>query len=283
MHLEDFNSEARAQAERTVTTWADVPEWVAAVVRDRPYASVEALAETADRAAQSWGEAELEQALARHPRIGERVDGDGAEAAASRSEQSSMNDAPEDISAAIAAGNLEYERRFGRVFLIRAAGRSPQKMLSELQRRLRHDPATEAAEAVDQLRQIVALRLRGTFEEANDLPQREGAPMQSHLTTHVLDASSGDPAADLTVRLHDAEGAQLSEGQTDADGRLALGPEVLPTGNYALTFATGAYFDGLGRESFYPSVTVNFIIGDRAHYHVPLLLSPFAYSTYRGS
>lgn len=105
----------------------------------------------------------------------------------------------------------------------------------------------------------------------------------THLTTHVLDASRGVPAPGIAVALAGASGEELAAGVTDADGRLSLGPELLPVGAYTLSFATGAYFDGLGVESFYPSVTVAFSIRDGRHYHVPLLLSPFAYSTYRGS
>lgn len=105
----------------------------------------------------------------------------------------------------------------------------------------------------------------------------------SHLTTHVLDAARGVPAPGIAVALASAPGEEIAAGVTDADGRLALGPELLPPGDYTLSFATGDYFDGQGVDSFYPSVTVVFGIRDGRHYHVPLLLSPFAYSTYRGS
>lgn len=283
MHLEEFNSADADRAASIVSAWADVPVWVAELVRDRPYATVDELAASADRAAQSWGDAELEHALARHPRIGDRVEGGDADATASRSEQSGMNEASDEVAAAIAAGNAEYERRFGRVFLIRAAGRSAAEMLSELRRRLRHDAAEETAEAAEQLRQIAGLRLRGAFDALDDEPQSRGTEMTSHITTHVLDAASGDPATGVRVALATADGAVLAEGVTDDDGRLALGPETLSPGGYSLAFASGDYFRELGRESFYPSVTVSFVVGERAHYHVPLLLSPFAYSTYRGS
>lgn len=109
----------------------------------------------------------------------------------------------------------------------------------------------------------------------------------SHLTTHVLDATAGTPAAGVAIALHrhpaDAAPEPVAEGTTDADGRLALGPDVLSPGTYALTFETGAYFAGRGVETFYPLATIAFTVADAAHYHVPLLLSPFAYSTYRGS
>lgn len=118
--------------------------------------------------------------------------------------------------------------------------------------------------------------------------------MTSHVTTHVLDAASGRPASGLGIVLTaisgdavlaETPGIVLDHGDTDDDGRLSLGPESLDPGGYSLTFLTGAYFAARAVETFYPFVTVNFMVGDDAgtHYHVPLLLSPFAYSTYRGS
>jgi len=105
----------------------------------------------------------------------------------------------------------------------------------------------------------------------------------THLTTHILDATAGTPAAGVTVTLAHLDGATIDSAVTDADGRLALGPELLTAGDYALTFATGAYFRSRGIASFHPVATVAFTVSGEAHLHVPLLLSPFAYSTYRGS
>ncbi|MFT4156706.1 MAG: hydroxyisourate hydrolase [Microbacterium sp.] len=107
--------------------------------------------------------------------------------------------------------------------------------------------------------------------------------MTSHLTTHILDAASGFPAAGVAVVLHTSDGTEIERGVTDDDGRLGIGPEVLTPGEYTLVFDTAGYFAGRGVETFYPSVSVAFTVSDRPHYHVPLLLSPFAYSTYRGS
>jgi len=105
----------------------------------------------------------------------------------------------------------------------------------------------------------------------------------SHLTTHVLDATTGAPAAAVQVALTALDGAEIARGRTDADGRLALGPDALEVGDYALTFATGLYFAGRAMDTFYPTVSIAFSVEDLPHYHVPLLLSPFGYSTYRGS
>jgi 5-hydroxyisourate hydrolase len=107
----------------------------------------------------------------------------------------------------------------------------------------------------------------------------------SHVTTHVLDAVLGRPAVGVAVALLDADGGQVAAGATDADGRVSdLGPEALPAGEYRIVFETGAYFAASAVDGFYPRVTIDFELTDgTAHYHVPLLLSPFAYSTYRGS
>lgn len=107
----------------------------------------------------------------------------------------------------------------------------------------------------------------------------------SHVTTHVLDAALGQPAPGIPVALTGPEGTIIALGETDADGRVSeLGPAILPSGEYRIEFQTGAYFASSARATFYPRVTIEFIVGEPdEHYHVPLLLSPFAYSTYRGS
>ena len=107
----------------------------------------------------------------------------------------------------------------------------------------------------------------------------------STVTTHVLDTALGRPAAGVAVRLESAAGSVVASGVTDADGRVgALGPGDLAPGVYRIWFGTGDYFARDGRRTFYPEVTVTFAVEDGGgHYHVPLTLSPFAYSTYRGS
>ena len=113
----------------------------------------------------------------------------------------------------------------------------------------------------------------------------------SAITTHILDISLGRPASGVPVTLEfhapTDEWLILGRGVTDADGRvkdlLTAGSRITP-GSYRLTFDTGAYFAALNVDGFYPAVTVSFTIRDTMqHYHVPLLLSPFGYSTYRGS
>jgi 5-hydroxyisourate hydrolase len=111
------------------------------------------------------------------------------------------------------------------------------------------------------------------------------------VTTHVLDVARGKPAAGMTVTLDQGLGAKgwvlVGQGETDADGRLRTlmpaGKSLVP-GPYRLVFETGRYFGALGISTLYPHITIVFdAAAGEAHYHVPLLLSPFGYTTYRGS
>ncbi|MEO6411260.1 MAG: hydroxyisourate hydrolase [Pedococcus sp.] len=105
------------------------------------------------------------------------------------------------------------------------------------------------------------------------------------LSTHVLDTSLGSPAAGITVVLESVDGQGIGDGITDGDGRVGtIGPERLEAGDYRLRFASSGYFAARGVDAFYPEVVVVFTIADAdQHYHVPVLLNPFGYSTYRGS
>ena len=110
----------------------------------------------------------------------------------------------------------------------------------------------------------------------------------SYITTHVLDTSTGRPAAGVGVRLERRvadDWRDVGRGETDADGRLrSLAPAAPEPGVYRLTFDTGRYFDAQGGRGFYPFVTIVFETAPgQEHYHVPLLLNPYGYSTYRGS
>lgn len=101
------------------------------------------------------------------------------------------------------------------------------------------------------------------------------------VSTHVLDAALGRPAVGMAVRLERADGTPVADARTDDDGRVADLGSPGP-GAHRLVFGTGEWFAAQGRETFYPEVVVTFTLG-AGHHHVPLLLSPYAYSTYRGS
>ena len=107
----------------------------------------------------------------------------------------------------------------------------------------------------------------------------------SLISAHVLDAMVGVPAAGMKVTLAEETGEEIAAAVTDSDGRVGdLGPEKLPPGHYRVTFDTAAYFTSRGRDTFFPWVMVSFTVSEgEPHYHVPLLLSPYSYTTYRGS
>lgn len=111
---------------------------------------------------------------------------------------------------------------------------------------------------------------------------------RSPITTHILDLERGVPAAGVTVRLERLgdDWDLLGEGRTDDDGRASnlMGDRALEAGTYRLTFAVGPYHEAHLGRAFFPEVSVTFLVAETdRHYHVPLLLSPFGYSTYRGS
>lgn len=111
---------------------------------------------------------------------------------------------------------------------------------------------------------------------------------KTEITTHILDISLGQPAKNVHVWLESLDGQSVtlvSESQTDADGRAArLTPELLSSGHYRLCAAIGVYFKATGRETLYHTAIIDVMIdGKQDHYHLPLLISPYSYSTYRGS
>jgi 2-oxo-4-hydroxy-4-carboxy-5-ureidoimidazoline decarboxylase len=149
--LDTFNALPPHEAERELLTCCTAPRWAQTVAAGRPYASITAL-HTA--AAAALDDADLDPALAGHPRIGDRQTG-----GQSRREQSGVAAAPDDVLAALDKGNRAYEERFGHVYLVCATGRSAEDLLATLHARLSHDPATERAVALTELGAINRIRL----------------------------------------------------------------------------------------------------------------------------
>lgn len=158
--LDGFNALPEREARERLASCLPVPRWVDAVLAGRPYAGWPALEERAAGAAAQLSDEELAAALARHPRIGERARGGEHDAAFSAREQAGVDPLDADVARRLAEGNRAYTERFGRVFLIRAAGRSSSQILAELERRLGNDDPAERTETVTQLREIALLRLR---------------------------------------------------------------------------------------------------------------------------
>ncbi|MEV6415865.1 2-oxo-4-hydroxy-4-carboxy-5-ureidoimidazoline decarboxylase [Kribbella sp. NPDC051718] len=158
MNLQEFDTAPADELRPLLAACCDVPRWVDSVLEARPYADLAALTKVADEAARSLTNDEVARALAAHPRIGDRAQGESTEAAWSRKEQSGVGDDPV-VRDALAAGNREYEQRFNRVFLICATGLSATDMLTALRHRLTNDDTTETVVVHEELRKIALLRL----------------------------------------------------------------------------------------------------------------------------
>lgn len=158
-NLDAVNRASEDQATERLRACNAAPHWIAEVLAGRPYADLDAALDTAEQAARALPWAEVRTALDAHPRIGDRAQGEDTESRWSRSEQAAVGTSDTATQDALRAGNAAYERRFGHVFLIRAADRSAEEMLAELNRRLANDEAGERAEVTEQLAQITRLRL----------------------------------------------------------------------------------------------------------------------------
>lgn len=157
--LAAVNAQPGAAAERALLDCCASPAWAGRLAAGRPYQDRGALTAAADAALAGLPWPEVERALAAHPRIGERPAGGARDAGWSRREQSGVDAADPVTREALAAGNEEYERRFGHVYLVCAAGRSGDELLALLRARLGNDPDAERAVVREELRRIMRLRL----------------------------------------------------------------------------------------------------------------------------
>ncbi|MET3812519.1 2-oxo-4-hydroxy-4-carboxy-5-ureidoimidazoline decarboxylase [Arthrobacter sp. UYEF3] len=165
MLLQEFNQADRQEVLSVLRPCLDVPRWVDEIADQRPFSSIEDLLAFASRAASPLTKREVESALAHHPRIGDRALGNSSEARLSRDEQAALGEASGEVAAALAAGNRSYEEKFGRVFLIRAAGRSKDEILEALQARISHTADEEEPIVQQQLREIAVHRLQGVINQ----------------------------------------------------------------------------------------------------------------------
>ena len=281
MNLTELNALAPDAAAREFLRCCGSKRWAEAMTEARPFATVDAMTAAADAIWSSLDPSDWLEAFAAHPRIGAGGAGEageaGGDAAWSAAEQAGMSSATSDVRERLIEANREYEARFGYIFIVCATGRRADEMLRMLDERLENDPHIELRIAAEEQRKITRLRFDKLIES------------RGTITTHVLDTSRGRPADGLHVLLEISNGEgwnPVGHGITDANGRLAtLQARPLASGTYRLTFETAAYHRAQGMDApFYPNVAVTFVVGDvDAHYHVPLLLSPFGYSTYRGS
>ncbi|MEU3980936.1 2-oxo-4-hydroxy-4-carboxy-5-ureidoimidazoline decarboxylase [Streptomyces sp. NPDC026672] len=277
--------------------------WTRRLLAGRPYATPDDLYATADAATAALTPDDLAEAMAGHPPIGRPKPGDPASAR----EQRGMSGAPARLRAEMLELNLAYQERFGHVFLICATGLTAERMRDAAQERIGNPPAREREIVRTELGKINRIRLaRLVAEDRHTMSTGTTASV----STHILDTSVGRPAAGVSVRLaaragHDAGWRELGAATTDTDGRckdLPVPPEG--TTHVRLVFAVGPYFENSAKQQadpqqadpqqdapanrdggavFFPEVTVVFAVAPGEHHHVPLLLTPFGYSVYRGS
>jgi len=284
-----FNAAPAAAALEDMLGICHSTGWAHAILEGRPYASLAALEQAAQDCWQRASEADILEAFDGHARIGDLAALADRFSAAAR-EQGQVEQADPATLAELLRLNRLYEQRHGFIFVICAAGRSAEAMRDALARRLPRSRPVELAAAAAEQGKIIHLRLRQRFgaPAMDAYSTTENAMKGALLTSHVLDLQTGRPAAGLAACLYFAGPADslITAGVTDEDGRIGHWQDAvaLQGGDYRLVFVTGEWFEQQGRTTLYPRITVEFSVTETEHhYHIPLLLSPFGYSTYRGS
>jgi len=282
MTLEDFNKLDRDAAAKELFSCCGSQKWVDSLMKDFPFASEEGLVK---KATAIWydecSRADWLESFTHHPRIGDKT---SLEKKFAGKEQSAVATAPDVLIDALLAANTDYEEKFGFIFIVCATGKSAEEMLRLMNDRLGNRLDEELNIAMGEQHKITLIRFKKLLDNANFQFLQ-----MSQLTTHVLDTSIGKPGKDITIRLmqpKDGDWQTIAQGVTNADGRigdLLPAEKILVSGNYKLVFETGNYFAANNVKGFYPEVEIQFTVTDDAHYHVPLLINPFGYSTYRGS
>jgi 5-hydroxyisourate hydrolase/2-oxo-4-hydroxy-4-carboxy-5-ureidoimidazoline decarboxylase len=288
MTLIDFNSLDKQEAAVLLQTCCGSALWVSEVLTQFPFESEKELIKIADNA---WynkcKQAVWLEAFTHHPKIGDTKSLTEKYASTQHfadSEQVAVKTASEDTITQLAQLNELYEAKFGFIFIVCATNKSADEMLRLITDRITNSHDEELLIAMGEQHKITIIRLQQLIES----PYWTRLAV-SQLTTHVLDTSVGKPGRGITVRLKslvDENWLTISQGVTNADGRVGdlLPPEKnLSPGNYKIIFETEKYFSDNNVTGFYPEVEIQFTVTDNAHYHVPLLINPFGYSTYRGS
>jgi 2-oxo-4-hydroxy-4-carboxy-5-ureidoimidazoline decarboxylase len=266
--------------------------WVAeAVIAQRPFATLAALAAAMEGTLRGAPAERQRAVLEAHPDLAGAAARAGTLTQFSTAEQAAAGLV--NLSAADAERftklNAAYRARFGFPFIICARRHAKDSILSQFERRLANDAAAERASAIDEVLRIARLRLAGLVAAPDSLK------VHGRLSTHVLDTARGRPAGGMALELAqlatDGTRLVLVRGTTNADGRTdapLMADRPLPIAQYELAFDVAAYFAAAGvalaDPPFLTRVPLRFAIAEpEGHYHVPLLISPWSYSTYRGS
>ncbi len=288
MTLEEFNHLSKEEAALQLINCCGSVKWQQAMMNALPFQNAKELIKTMQ---QIWYKECVKEdwleAFSHHPKIGDiksLTEKFAATKELAGNEQKNVNNAPAEIINNLAKANTEYEEKFGFIFIVCATGKSAEEMLDLLNDRLQNSKKEEINIAMGEQNKITFLRIKKL------IPVAEWEHIQPcQLTTHVLNTSLGKPGKNITIRLqkmNEALWETFAQGITNEDGRVAdLLPQglVLDPDKYKIVFETATYFKKENIKTFYPAVEIQFNIFDDAHYHVPLLINPFGYSTYRGS
>jgi 5-hydroxyisourate hydrolase/2-oxo-4-hydroxy-4-carboxy-5-ureidoimidazoline decarboxylase len=279
MNVQEFNKAEKAVAEKELFACCGSEKWVSLLMEHFPFASAEDLV---SKATDIWYNKCLADdwraSFSHHPKIG---DVSSLKKKYAGDEQSGVTSASASTIESLAKANEDYENKFGFIFIVCATGKSAEEMLRLLKDRLSNNIHQELNIAMGEQHKITIIRLKKLLGSEN-----WNWLKPSQLTTHVLDTSVGKPGKDITIKLQSANGEAIAQGVTNSDGRIGdlLPPErTLAPGNYSMIFDTGNYFAANNINGFYPEVDIQFTVTDDSHYHVPLLINPFGFSTYRGS
>lgn len=282
MTIKAFNKLSKVEKEKQLMSCCSSSTWVTQMMKQFPFSNEEDLV---NAAINTWynhcDSTDWLEAFSHHPKIG---DVKSLTKKFAGKEQASVASANNKTIKALAAANKEYEAGFGFIFIVCATGKSATEMLQLLDDRLINSIGEELHIAMGEQMKITILRFQKLITDGD-----WSFLKASQLTTHVLDTSIGKPGKDISIRLQirvNGIWQTIAQGITNPDGRIGdLLPQqkILSAGNYKLVFDTGSYFAAQKIKGFYPEVEIQFIIKDETHYHVPLLVNPFGYSTYRGS
>jgi len=282
MTIKAFNKLNKEEKAKQLLSCCGSSTWVALMMKRFPFSSEKDLVEAAtDIWYKQCESIDWLESFTHHPKIG---DVKSLTKKFAGKEQASVAAATKKTITALANANKEYEAKFGFIFIVCATGKSATEMLRLMEDRLSNSIGEELHIAMGEQMKITILRFQKLITEGD---WSFLAPGQ--LTTHVLDTSLGKPGKDISIRLQipvNGVWQTIAQGITNSDGRVG---DLLPSqkklayGNYKIVFDTGNYFASQKIKGFYPEVEIQFIVFDDAHYHVPLLINPFGYSTYRGS
>jgi len=292
MHmLAELNRTPPADFAAAVGDTFELAPWVAEqAASKRPFSSVAALHETMMGVVRGAPRERQLEFLRGHPDLAGKAARAGSLTDDSRREQASvgLDSLSEEEFARFHRLNDAYKARFGFPFVVCVRRHTRDSILDQFERRLRHDEATEFAAAMKEIFYITRLRMAAKVT-GEGMPKVDG-----RLSTHVLDTHAGRPAQGIAVELYEFAGEhahRIATAITNADGRTdapLIGGRPLPIGRYELRFAIGDHFRSRGIEQgdppFLDIVPLRFSIAEpEGHYHVPLLCTPWSYSTYRGS